>query len=116
LFGIAFYALRETVFVPKRGWLTLWLVLLSVGIFSTFGAAPGSVEGFVYSKWPVWFQLVSLPELLLQSLVLAFVTHYWVNHPQNKWMSWGLGIFFVLVTLIAAMGLLAALKVLPTPR
>jgi hypothetical protein len=54
--------------------------------------------------------------LLLQSLVLAFVTHYWVNHPQNKWMSWGLGIFFVLVTLIAAMGLLAALKVLPTPR
>jgi hypothetical protein len=48
--------------------------------------------------------------------VLAFVAHYWVNHPQNKWMSWGLGIFFVLVTLIAAMGLLAALKVLPTPR
>jgi len=35
LFGIAFYALRESIFPQKRGWLTLWLALIVIGIFST---------------------------------------------------------------------------------
>src|SRR6266508_4833197 len=36
LFGIAFYALRDLIFPKRGGWLTLWLVLLIVGIFSPF--------------------------------------------------------------------------------
>ena len=32
LFGIVFYALRDLIFSKQRGWLTLWLVLLIVGI------------------------------------------------------------------------------------
>lgn len=115
LLGIVFYALREVVFPKKNGWLVLWLVLLIVGIFSPFSAAPGSIEGAIYSTLPIWFHLISLPELLVQSFLLAFVTHYWVNHPEKKWLGWVFGIGFVLIVLLAAMGILAALGVLPSP-
>lgn len=115
LFGCVFYALRELVFAARRGWLVLWLMLLMVGIFSPFGAAPGSIEGMVYSIWPLWFHLLSLPELLLQSLLLAYLSHYWVSHPEKKWLAWSLGLIFALVVTMSTMGLLAALGVLPRP-
>ncbi len=41
LFGIVFYLLREEFFVKKNGWLTMWIVLVGVGIFGTFGPYAG---------------------------------------------------------------------------
>lgn len=43
LFGIAFFLLRDFLFGKPRGWLTLWIVLVIIGILSTFGPAPGSI-------------------------------------------------------------------------
>ena len=115
LFGIAFYALRDIFFSNPRGWVTIWLVLILVGILSPFSAAPGSIEGFVYSTLPTWFHIMSLPELFIQSFLLAFVTHYWVNHPEKKWLSLAFGIVFTIVTLLALLGILSALGFLPEP-
>jgi hypothetical protein len=36
---------------------------------------------------PAWFHLAGFPEVFLQSGALAFLTHYWVNHPEKKWLS-----------------------------
>jgi hypothetical protein len=115
LFGIAFYALRDLIFPKQRGWLTLWLVLLIVGIFSPFSAAPGSIEGIIYSTLPMWFHIMSLPELIVQSFLLAFLTHYLVNHPEKKWLSILFGTLFVIITLLALLGILSALGFLPAP-
>jgi hypothetical protein len=46
--------------------------------------------------------------------LLAFLTHYWVNHPENKWLAWVMGILFVIVVLMSLLGLLSALGVLPS--
>lgn len=62
LFGLAFFALRESIFPYKGGWLTLWLALVILGIFSPFGAAPSSIEGMVYTVLPLWFHIVNFPE------------------------------------------------------
>lgn len=115
LFGIVFYALRDIFFSRPRGWTTNWLVLIFVGILSPFSAAPGSIEGFVYSTLPLWFHIMSLPELLIQSFLLAFLTHYWVNHPEKKWLTVSFGIVFAIVTLLALLGILSALGFLPAP-
>jgi len=116
LFGIAFYALRESIFPKQRSWLTLWLVLLIVGIFSPFGASPGSIEGAVYSTLPLWFHFMSLPELIIQSFLLAFLTQYWVNHPEKRWLNISFGILFTLIVLLAGLGVLSSLGILPTPQ
>ena len=116
LFGIVFYALRETIFPQKRGWLTLWLILVVVGILSPFGPSPSSIEGMLYTVMPMWFHIVGLPEVFIQSGLLAFLTHYWVNHPEEKWLGWLFGVIFVMVVLMSLLGLLAALGMLPSPK
>jgi len=116
LFGIAFYALRDLIFAKQRGWLTLWLVLLIVGIFSPFSSAPGSIEGVVYSTLPMWFHIMSLPELIVQSFLLAFLTHYLVNHPEKKWLGIIFGALFVIIVLLALLGALSTLGFLPVPK
>ena len=113
LFGIAFYPLREIVFARKHGWLVLWLVLVVVGILSPFGAAPSSIEGMLYTLLPISFHLIGLPEVVGQALLLAFLSHYWINHPEKKWLTWVFGIAFALVLLLSTLGILAGLGVLP---
>lgn len=114
LFGIVFYALREIIFPQKRGWLTLWLMLVIVGILSPFGAAPSSIEGMLYTVLPTWFHVAGFPEVFIQAGLLAFLTHYWVNHPQKKWLSWVFGIALVLVVLLSILGTLSTLGILPS--
>lgn len=114
LFGIVFYALREIVFLHKRGWLTLWLTLVIVGILSTFGPSPSSIEGMLYTVMPMWFHLVGLPEVFIQAGLLAYLTHYWVNHPEKRWLGWTFGILFVIVVLMSLLGMLSALGFLPS--
>jgi hypothetical protein len=113
LFGLVFYPLREPLFVARPGWLVLWLVLGVVGILGTLGPAPGSVEGMVYTTLPLRFHLESLPEIAVQSLALAALLWYWVNHPANRKLTWGLGVAYVAVLLLPALGLLAGRTTVP---
>jgi hypothetical protein len=106
LFGVVFYLLRDVLFAKSAGWLTTWVVLAFVGIFSTFGPASGSIEGMVYTKLPISGQLVGLIEILAQSLLLSVVTFFWVTHPQKRWVSWVLVGSFVLIVVLTTMGLL----------
>ncbi len=107
LFGIVFYLLREPFFEKKNGWLVMWLVLVLVGIIGVFGPAPGSLEGMIYTVFPLSVHLRSLPELLLQSLFLSLLLFYWVNHPEKRWLNWVMGIAFVIVMTLPLLGLLA---------
>jgi hypothetical protein len=113
LFGIVFYVLREVIFPQKRGWLILWLVLVIVGILSPFGAAPSSIEGMLYSVLPTWFHIAGFPEVFVQAGLLAFLTHYWVNHPEKKWLKWTFGVLFVIVLLMSLLGALSAIGIVP---
>jgi hypothetical protein len=115
LFGLVVFLLRDLVLERKHGWLTLWAVLAIVGVISPFGAAPASIEGMIYTTLPLWFHINGLPEILLQSLLLALLATYWLNHPQKKWLGWLMGIVFVIVLLLGTAGVLAGLGILPTP-
>ena len=91
----------------------LWLVLVVVGILGTFGPAPGSVEGMIYTTLPFRFQLESLPEIVVQALALSALLWYWVNHPGKRWLTWVLGAAFMAVLLLPTLGLLAGRATAP---
>jgi hypothetical protein len=107
LFALAFYPLREILFGEARGWLVLWLELTVLGILSPFGPSPGSAEEIIYTSWPLNLHLIGLPEVLLQSLALSVILHYWVNRLDHHWVNWVLGVAFVLVLLFPVLGLLS---------
>ena len=115
LFGLVFYLLKSVYFDQKRGWLPVWLVLLIVGVISTFGPTPGSIEGMIYTNVPMAFHFIGLPEVVVQSFLLAYSTHYWVTHPEKKWPGWVFGIIFGLVILMSTLGILAGLGILKVP-
>ena len=107
LFGVVFFLLRDVLFGKKRGWLTLWIVLIVVGILGTFGPSPGSIEGLIYTIIPIGVQLKGLPEVLLQTLALSVVLAYWVNRSEKIWLSWVMGILFIVIMVLPMLGLLA---------
>ena len=45
LFGLVFFLLQREFFERDKGWLVMWVTLVVLGIFSTFGPTPGSIEG-----------------------------------------------------------------------
>lgn len=106
IFALAFYPLREFLFAKRTGWLTMWWILVALGILSTFGPAPGSVEGMIYTIIPPLSQALGLWEVLLQSILLAVVLFYWVNHPKARWLNWTLGLLFTVLMILPILGLL----------
>ena len=113
IFALAFWPLREIFFGKKNGWLILGWVLTALGILSTFGAAPGSIEGMIYTIIPT--SITSYVEVVPQAFLFAGLLYYWVNHPEKKWLNWVLGIFFALVILMSVMGIMAANGMLQVP-
>lgn len=106
LFGGVFYLLREVIFDKNKGWVILWATLLGIGIVGTFGPTPGSLEGLIYTTLPLDLQLRGLPEVVLQSLLLSLVLVYWLHHPEKRWLTWTMGIAFVVGMLLPILGLL----------
>jgi hypothetical protein len=108
IFALAFYPLRTVLFARRRGWLILWWLLLALGVLSTFGPAPGSVEGLIYTIIPPLAQILGLWEVLLQSLLFSIILVYWVNHPGKPWLDRTLGIVFSILMILPLLGLLVA--------
>ena len=77
IFAIGLWPLRSFLLGKKRGWLTLWGLLVTIGILSTPAAAPGSIEGMLYSKLPMWYHLIGYPEIMLQTLVFSIWLVWW---------------------------------------
>ncbi len=106
IFALAFYPLREILFGRKNGWLILWWLLVALGILSTFGPPPGSIEGMIYTRIPILDQLTGWLEVVPQALLLSVILFYWVNHPEKKWLNWVMGVVFLLLLLMPVAGLL----------
>jgi hypothetical protein len=106
LFAIAFYPLRAVLFARKHGWGIIWLLLVVLGILAPFAAAPGSMEGLLYTKLPVGFQLSGWLEIVTQALLLSVILHHWVNHPEKKWIAWTLGSIYLLTITFSLLGFL----------
>jgi hypothetical protein len=106
LFGLVFLLLREPLFERKNGWLVMWITLVVLGILNPFGPSPGSVEGMIYTVLPIRLHLIGLPEVILQALLLSVVVCYWVNHPEQRWLNWVMGVVCVVILLLPVLGLL----------
>lgn len=107
IFALALYPFRDVLFADRGGWLKLWWLLVALGVLSTFGPAPGSVEGLLYTIVPPRAQILGLWEVLLQALLLSVVLTYWVRHPEKRWLTWTLGVVFGLMVAMLLLGLVS---------
>ena len=108
VFALVFYPLREILFMKKNGWLLMWWILVGIGILSTFGPTPGSIEGMVYTTFPIRSQLNGWVEVVPQAFLLSAILCYWVKHPEKRWLNWTLSVLCILLLLMVILGLVVA--------
>ena len=77
LFALGLWPIRNTIMENRRGWLILWSIFIVFGILGTPAAAPSSLEGVIYSKLPLWYHLIGLPEIVLQTLAFSLILVWW---------------------------------------
>lgn len=77
IFAVGLWPLHGFLIERKRGWLTLWGLLVTIGILSTPAASPGSIEGMLYSKLPMWYHWIGYPEIGLQTLTFSIWLVWW---------------------------------------
>ncbi|MGB8259330.1 MAG: hypothetical protein WCE75_03220 [Terracidiphilus sp.] len=106
LFALVFFPLRSLLFGRRHGWLLMSWILIAIGILGTFAAAPGSIEGAIYTTTPLWLQMRGWLEVVPQAILLSALLCYWVDRPEKKWLTWTLSIAFVLVMAMSVLGLL----------
>jgi hypothetical protein len=105
VFALVFFPFREILFTKKNGWLVMWWMLTGLGILSTFGPVPGSLEGMVYTTIPIPGQMVGWLEVVPQALLLSGILWYWVRNPKKRWLAWTLSALFILLILMIILGL-----------
>lgn len=77
LYAIVLFPFRNFLHQEKYGWLMLWGLFLGLAIFGAAGAAPGSLEGVYFTKLPLSFHLIGLPEMILQTLIFSVWLIWW---------------------------------------
>jgi len=83
ILGCALLPFRGFLAEKKYGWLYLWLVFVGIGILSPPAAAPCSIEGMIYTRLPLWYHLMGLPEILLQTLTFSTLVHLYMRYPAG---------------------------------
>ena len=106
IFALALIPFHQVIFKQKRGWLWLWILFIGFAILSPVSAAPGSIEGMIYTNLPFAYHFFGYPEVLMQTLAFCLLLYYWENHPDKKWLNWLLTILFVLAVALPILGLL----------
>lgn len=102
IFSIALWSFRDIFLNTKYGWLKLWGLLLGLSILSTAAAAPGSVEGFIYTTIPVEKQVVGYLEVMPQTLLFSLIVYYWYKQSNRTWQI----LSIVLVSIIFLMSIM----------
>jgi hypothetical protein len=77
LFGIVLWSFRKTLLDKKYGWFTIWVMIFIIGIINTPAASPASIEGVIYSRFPLWYHIMGLPEVSVQTFAFSVLIFFW---------------------------------------
>lgn len=84
LFAFILLPFKEFLKAKKYSWLFLWLLFVGIGIIGPMSSAPSSIEGVIYSKLPLAFHFIGLPEVMTQTLLFSILVCKYINQPEDK--------------------------------
>lgn len=89
--------------ISKNGWLKLMLLVVGFSYVSTIGPTFGSFEGYVYTKIPVQYHFLGIPEALLYTFLFSYFVGLWYRKPKRAWNAISI-VFVALIVLLSIMG------------
>ncbi len=101
------WLVKDQIFDRSNGWWRLSVLLIGLSILSPYAAAPGSVEGLIYTQIPVALQLMGYTEIVSQVILFSVMLFYWQKYPKSIWNILSV-ILVVLISTMSLMGFLSA--------
>jgi hypothetical protein len=102
----------KSVFIAgKTGWIKLFFLLLGFSVFSPQNPAPGTFEGVIYTKIPIQYHLLGIPECLIYSLLFSVLFFGWYKNPKKIWNMLSI-VSVSLVMILSVAGVLSSIGVL----
>lgn len=80
--------------------------MVGIGILSTYAAAPGSIEGVLYTKIPVSDLVMGNFEVVGQTLAFSLILVFWTRRP-SRWWDIAVGAAAAATLLLSALSFLA---------
>lgn len=73
----------KNVILSDKGWLKLAGLILGLSYLSTIGPTVGSFDGYIYTKIPLQYHLLGIPETLLYVLLFSLLSFSWYAKPHK---------------------------------
>jgi hypothetical protein len=108
LFGCVLWPLRSYWLDHRYGVWRMWSLFIGLAILGPTAAAPGSLEGVIFTRLSVWDHLIGLPETCLQTLLFSALVHYWYR-AESRWWNRAMASALALVCVFGTLGVVAAL-------
>ena len=113
IMGLVLMPFRNVIIGGNHGFFKLWLLVMGLSVFSTFAAAMGSLDGFIYTNVPMIEQIMGYPEALLWATLFVGILKVFYT-VERKAINITAVVIFILVILLSIMGYLDGLGILGT--
>jgi len=104
----------QKVFTERKyGFLKLGILIFGLSVLSTFAAAFGSIDGFIYTRLSLMEQIIGYPEAFLW--IFLFIGILWIFYKfEKKAINIIAIVLLTLIVLMSILGYLAALQIITT--
>ena len=109
--ALILYRIRSLILNEKNSWINLFLIIAGFSIFAPQAPAPGTFEGWIYTKLPIFEHLIGLPECLLYSFLFSFGLYKWYRYPKKYWNIISI-ISITIICIISTLGFLASIGII----
>lgn len=83
-FALILYPFRKTIIDNKRGWLMMFWVIWGLTCIGSVNAAPGSIEGLIYTDISLKTHFVGMPEVIVQALAFSVLFWAWERRSHHE--------------------------------
>jgi len=109
IMALVLLPVRKVFTDEKYGFLKLGLLIFGLSVLSTFSAAFGSVDGFIYTKLSFMEHIVGYPEAFLW--IFLFMAILWVLYKfESKTINIIVVVLLIFIVLMSTAGYLFALQ------
>lgn len=83
-FALILYPFRDKIIESRFGWLMLFGVIWGMTSIGAVNAAPGSIEGFIYTDVSLKTHLIGMPEVISQAFVFSLLFWWWERRAEMR--------------------------------
>lgn len=114
ILGLILLPVRNMI-LGDKGFLKLAILTLGLSFISTIGPTPGSFEGFIYTKLPVQYHLLGIPETLLYVVMFVGIPFLWYKTEKNYFDKIAV-VLVILILLMSFAGYMQAIGLITEGR